>query len=134
VVLLYQGAFAVATIFHGLQYLAIVTIFHTRERLRQPGNRHGWLYQALVFYAMCVGLAWALFSVWPYAYVLLGFGLADVCTNVSFWKFQSVFGGMLVVNKAKFDALPADLKKSCDTAERCRGTVFGARSRRWRRT
>jgi hypothetical protein len=24
-----------------------------------------------------VGLAWALFSVWPYAYVLLGFGLAE---------------------------------------------------------
>jgi TRAP-type C4-dicarboxylate transport system substrate-binding protein len=59
----------------------------------------------------------------------LGFGLADVCTNVSFWKFQSVFGGMLVVNKAKFDALPADLKKVVlDTGREMQGqTVFGAK-------
>ena len=52
----------------------------------------------------------------------LGFGLADVCTNVSFWRFQSVFGGMLVVNKAKFDALPADLKKIVlDTGKEMQG-------------
>jgi TRAP-type C4-dicarboxylate transport system substrate-binding protein len=59
----------------------------------------------------------------------LGFGLADVCTNVSFWKFQSVFGGMLAVNKAKFDALPADLKKIVlDTGREMQGqTVFGAK-------
>src|SRR5512136_129224 len=59
----------------------------------------------------------------------LGFGLADVCTNVSFWKFQSVFGGMLVVNKAKFDALPADLKKIVlDTGREMQGqTAFGAK-------
>ena len=59
----------------------------------------------------------------------LGFGLADVCTNVSFWRFQSVFGGMLVVNKAKFDALPADLKKIViDTGREMQGqTVFGAK-------
>jgi TRAP-type C4-dicarboxylate transport system substrate-binding protein len=59
----------------------------------------------------------------------LGFGLADVCTNVSFWRFQSVFGGMLVVNKAKFDALPADLKKIVlDTGREMQGqTIFGAK-------
>ena len=59
----------------------------------------------------------------------LGFGLADVCTNVSFWRFQSVFGGMLVVNKAKFDALPPDLKKIVlDTGREMQGqTVFGAK-------
>lgn len=59
----------------------------------------------------------------------LGFGLADVCTNVSFWRFQSVFGGMLVINKAKFDALPADLKKVViDTGREMQGqTVFGAK-------
>jgi hypothetical protein len=77
VVLLYQRAFVLATIFHGLQYLAIVTIFHVRERLKDPDNRRGWAYHALAFYAMCVALAWALFSVWPYAYVLLGFGLVE---------------------------------------------------------
>jgi TRAP-type C4-dicarboxylate transport system substrate-binding protein len=59
----------------------------------------------------------------------LGFGLADVCTNVSFWRFQSVFGGMLVVNKAKFDALPPDLKKIVlDTGKEMQGqTIFGAK-------
>jgi TRAP-type C4-dicarboxylate transport system substrate-binding protein len=59
----------------------------------------------------------------------LGFGLGDVCTNVSFWRFQSVFGGMLVVNKAKFDALPADLKKIVlDTGREMQGqTIFGAK-------
>jgi TRAP-type transport system periplasmic protein len=59
----------------------------------------------------------------------LGFGLADVCTHVSFWRIQSVFGGMLVVNKAKFDALPADLKKILlDTGREMQGqTVFGAK-------
>jgi TRAP-type C4-dicarboxylate transport system substrate-binding protein len=59
----------------------------------------------------------------------LGFGLADVCTHVSFWRLQSVFGGMLVVNKAKFDALPADLKKIVlDTGREMQGqTIFGAK-------
>ena len=59
----------------------------------------------------------------------LGFGLPDACTHVSFWKFQSVFGGMLVVNKAKFDALPADLKKIVlDTGREMQGqTIFAAK-------
>jgi len=59
----------------------------------------------------------------------LGFGLADVCTHVSFWRIQSVFGGMLVVNKAKFDGLPADLKKILlDTGREMQGqTAYGAK-------
>jgi TRAP-type C4-dicarboxylate transport system substrate-binding protein len=59
----------------------------------------------------------------------LGFGLADVCTHVSFWRIQSVFGGMLVVNKAKFDALPADLKKIVmETGREMQGqTIYGAK-------
>lgn len=77
VVLLYEQAFGIATVFHGLQYLAIVTIFHVRERLRRPDNVHGWARHALLFYAACLGLAWALFSVWPHAYVLMGFGWAE---------------------------------------------------------
>jgi hypothetical protein len=77
VVLLYQNAFGLATIFHGLQYLAIVTIFHVRERLRLPGNRHGWFFHAALFYAMCLVLAWALFSIWPYGFVAAGFGMAE---------------------------------------------------------
>jgi TRAP-type C4-dicarboxylate transport system substrate-binding protein len=48
---------------------------------------------------------------------------------VSFWRIQSVFGGMLVVNKAKFDALPPDLKKILlDTGREMQGqTIFGAK-------
>ncbi len=59
----------------------------------------------------------------------LGFGLPDISTNVSFWRIQSVFGGMLVVNKAKFDRLPADLKKILlDTGREMQGqTMFGAK-------
>jgi TRAP-type C4-dicarboxylate transport system substrate-binding protein len=55
--------------------------------------------------------------------------LADVCTHVSFWRIQSVFGGMLVVNKAKFDALPPDLKKVLlDTGREMQGqTIYGAK-------
>jgi TRAP-type C4-dicarboxylate transport system substrate-binding protein len=41
----------------------------------------------------------------------MGFGLPDVATHVSIWRVQSIFAGMLIVNKKKFDALPDDLKK-----------------------
>jgi len=59
----------------------------------------------------------------------LGFGLPDVCTHVSFWKVQSVFSGMLIVNKAKFDALPPDLKKILlDTGREMQGqTMFASK-------
>jgi len=70
-------AFAFATIFHGLQYLAIVTIFHVKDRLRVPGNTHGWAYHAASFYAACLVLGYLLFQIWPFTYVLLGFGLAQ---------------------------------------------------------
>jgi len=71
-----QSFFWVAT-FHALQYLAIVMIFHVRERLAEPGNRHGWLYHAAFFYTACVGLAYLLFNAWPYAFVAAGFGLVE---------------------------------------------------------
>lgn len=68
---------AVITIFHGLQYLAILTIFHVKERLRAPGVTRLWWNQALAFYLACLALGYVLFQVWPYAYVLLGFGFAE---------------------------------------------------------
>jgi hypothetical protein len=71
------GAFAWATVFHGLQYLAIVTIFHVKDRLKQPGNRHGWAWHTATFYAACLALGYLLFEIWPFAYVLLGFGVAE---------------------------------------------------------
>ncbi len=57
----------------------------------------------------------------------LGFGLPDVCTHISYWKAQSIFSGMLIVNKAKFEALPADLQKILlDTGKEMQGqAVYG---------
>jgi hypothetical protein len=71
-----QSFFWVAT-FHALQYLAIVMIFHVRERLAEPDNRRGWLYHAAFFYTACVGLAYLLFNAWPYAFVAAGFGMVE---------------------------------------------------------
>ena len=71
------GAFAWATVFHGLQYLAIVTIFHVKDRLKQPGNGHGWAWHTATFYVGCLALGYLLFEVWPFAYVLLGYGVAE---------------------------------------------------------
>ena len=71
------GVFAWATVFHGLQYLAIVTIFHVKDRLGQPGNARGWAWHTASFYAACLALGYLLFEVWPFAYVLLGFGVAE---------------------------------------------------------
>ena len=70
----FVNAFNLATAFHGLQYLAIVSIFHTKERLRDPGNNKGAAYHVMRFYFICLGLAVGLFYFWPYAFVLLGFG------------------------------------------------------------
>ncbi len=75
--LFYLQAFAWATVFHGLQYMAIVAIFHVRERLQVPGNRRGWAFHAAAFYGACLGLAYFLFYVWPYAFVAAGFGMAE---------------------------------------------------------
>jgi hypothetical protein len=71
------GAFAWATVFHGLQYLAIVTIFHVKDRLNRPGNAHGWAWHTATFYLPCVALGYLLFEIWPFAYVLMGFGVAE---------------------------------------------------------
>lgn len=62
-----------AAIFHGIQYLAIVTIFHVRERARAQGNRYGPLFHTVTFYGACVGAAYVLFVLWPDTYVWAGF-------------------------------------------------------------
>jgi hypothetical protein len=76
VVFTYVDAFLWATVFHGVQYIAIVTIFHVRDQTAQPGNRRGWLSLSLSFYASCLVLAYALFNAWPYAYAMVGFELS----------------------------------------------------------
>jgi hypothetical protein len=59
----------------------------------------------------------------------MGFGLPDVSTHVSIWRVQSIFPGMLIVNKKAFDALPADLQKILiDTGREMQGqTTYGAK-------
>ena len=69
----YVNAMWWAAIFHGVQYLAIVTVFHVRERLRTPTNSYGALYHTLTFYGACVVLAYVLFVLWPSAYEWAGF-------------------------------------------------------------
>jgi hypothetical protein len=71
------GAFVWATIFHGLQYLGIVTIFHVKDRLRQPDNTHGWAWHTAGFYLACLAFGYVIFEIWPFAYVLMGFGVAE---------------------------------------------------------
>lgn len=79
VMLSYQVAMvlAVITIFHGLQYLAILTIVHVKERMKRPDNRAPAWRHAAGFYACCLGLGYLLFQVWPHAFVLAGFSYAE---------------------------------------------------------
>ena len=65
-------AFVWATFFHGIQYLAIVIIFHVKEQLARPGARHGALYHTLWFYGVCLLLAYALFDCLPQVYMWAG--------------------------------------------------------------
>ena len=67
-------AFIWATIFHGIQYLAIVVIFHLKDQLLRPGNRHSRAYHVIWFYAVSLGTAYCLFSCLPNFYMLVGFG------------------------------------------------------------
>jgi hypothetical protein len=75
----YMDAFVWATIFHGLQYLAVVTIFHVRDQAARGdgAGRAGWWRPAAAFYAVCVVSGYLLFQVWPHAYTLLGFSFAE---------------------------------------------------------
>jgi hypothetical protein len=67
-----RQAFLWATFFHGIQYLAIVLIFHVRERTAEAGGARGPLAHAALFYAGCLALGYALFNCLPQAYVLAG--------------------------------------------------------------
>jgi hypothetical protein len=77
VALTYWDAFIWATIFHGLQYLAIVLVFHVRERQRRDAAPRPWWRHALAFYGASLGLGYLLFQVWPHAGPLVGFAYAQ---------------------------------------------------------
>lgn len=75
--LTYFNAFNWATVFHGLQYMAIIMIFHVRERTAMPDNKRGGLHHALWFYGACLALGYALFQCLPRGFELMGFGAAE---------------------------------------------------------
>jgi hypothetical protein len=82
IVLPYLEAFVWVTVFHGVQYLAIISIFHVNERVKRPGNAKPWWVHGLSFYALCLMLGYALFQVLPLGYEALGFGWAASATLV----------------------------------------------------
>ena len=77
IVFSHYDAYILATIFHGLQYLAIATVFHLRDQAARPDNRRGPLYHAVWFYAVSLLLGYGLFNCWPQAYMWFGFGTAE---------------------------------------------------------
>ena len=73
----FYNAFVWATVFHGIQYLAIVGVFHVRDQRSVAERPRGALTQVAIFYGICVVLGYALFQCWPYGYVLAGFGTVE---------------------------------------------------------
>jgi hypothetical protein len=73
----FLDAFVIATIAHGIQYMAIMLIYHVREQLAEPSNTRGWQYHAGSFYARCVVLGYGLFNCWPFIFVWAGAGFAE---------------------------------------------------------
>ncbi len=71
------NAFVYATIFHGIQYLAIVIIFHVKDQMSRPDNKHRVVYHVACFYGMSLLLGYGLFQCLPFAYVFAGFGLLE---------------------------------------------------------
>jgi hypothetical protein len=70
-------AFVWATIFHGIQYLTIVIIFHVKDQMNQPGNRRGTLYHVLSFYGASLLLGYGLFDLLPELFVFSGFAAVE---------------------------------------------------------
>jgi len=70
-------AFLWATVFHGVQYLAIVMIFHLKDQVQATGNRHSPAFHVVSFYLMSAGLGYALFHILPWTFSLAGFGLVE---------------------------------------------------------
>lgn len=73
----YLQAFTLATVFHGVQYLAIVLIFHVRDQKQRPGNQHGTFVHVAWFYGWSLALGYGLFHCLPWAYRLVGFGVVE---------------------------------------------------------
>jgi len=77
VVLQYYHAFIWATVFHSVQYIAIVLVFHLRDHPPARPGRAAWVWPALKFYGACLALAYLLFDVWPYFFTAIGFSFTE---------------------------------------------------------
>ena len=73
-----KDAFVWATIFHGIQYLAIVIIFHLKDQANvERSKQRGTAYHVAWFYGACVLVGYALFNCVPFGFRLFGFGTVE---------------------------------------------------------
>lgn len=72
VVLSYTDAWFWASIFHSIQYLVIIVIFHVNDQMKRPNNKRTRANHALGFYTKSVILGVVLFFAWPWLYILMG--------------------------------------------------------------
>ena len=70
-------AFLWATIFHGLQYMAIVMIFDVKDQVARAGHARGPWFHVLWFYGASLILGYALFVLMPLAGKWAGFEYYD---------------------------------------------------------
>jgi hypothetical protein len=117
-----DDAFVWATIFHGIQYLAIVVIFHVKDQLARPDNRRGWLYHVASFYCGSALLGYGLFSCLPLGFVAVGFGLVEssvlcvVAINLHhfivdayIWRLKKGDRNRAIVESGRSGAMPAEM-------------------------
>lgn len=76
VTLSFGDAWFWASIFHSLQYIVIVVIFHVNDKMKQPENTKGAFYHTFMFYLISMLVGIVLFKAWPYLYIPFGFDIA----------------------------------------------------------
>ncbi|MEM7785594.1 MAG: hypothetical protein AAF939_04400 [Planctomycetota bacterium] len=69
----YGVAWFWATIFHSIQYIVIVVIFHVNDQMKLPGNKRKPMFHSLWFYVISFLLGYFLFQIWPFLYLPFGF-------------------------------------------------------------
>ncbi|MBI83882.1 MAG: hypothetical protein CMJ81_11840 [Planctomycetaceae bacterium] len=70
-------AFLWASVFHSVQYMAIVIIFHVKDQVPDNETSLGSVFFHIVwFYTASAMLGWALFQWLPYVYMCAGFNMA----------------------------------------------------------
>lgn len=115
--LLPQQAFVWATIFHGVQYLVIVTIFHVKDQLATPDNRRGKVYHIAWFYGASLLLGYGLFNCLPWGFVAAGFGMVEsialvvaainihhFIVDAYIWRLKKGDGNRQIVEAAELSA------------------------------